>query len=352
MARVYAADLTNQMNSRIIESMPIVYHFSETDLGKIRFAFSPIWECVSSLRVLRDPAMGAMHLPWIKEARANTKHLDLELLFTLVRDPKDAGNYIPDFLTPPPSTPFPDFKSELTMVRNTPSDIVQHDLAVNYHDLQTLPKNVQLFVQQPQVALEQLTDLLEQYWESCLAMHWERLRLLLEADVMLRARQLALGGSSELFNNLYSTLTFRKHKQEYLLEQEKHFTQHRYLNGRGFVLVPSAFLGAKIMSMHDIPWQPTMIYPARGNANLWNASTEPSHALEALLGDGCARVLEALHVPTGTIELAKRLAVAPGNVSHHLKRLTRAGLVESHRQGRIVYYRHSNRAERMLALYE
>ncbi len=118
------------------------------------------------------------------------------------------------------------------------------------------------------------------------------------------------------------------------------------------ILVPSAFLSSNVMSMCVEPWQPTMIYPARGSANLWNTPLEPNLALEALLGSGCALVLEALHVPTGTLELAGRLQVAPSNITHHLKRLARAGLVESHRQGRIVYYRHSSRAEDILALYQ
>ena len=78
-----------------------------------------------------------------------------------------------------------------------------------------------------------------------------------------------------------------------------------YPAGRGLVIVPSVFVGPKVMTMKDAPWQPTLIYPARGSANLWgNASSDTNLALEALLGTGCARVLEALRVPTGTVENA------------------------------------------------
>lgn len=327
--------------------MPQLFYFSDTDLAKIRFAFSPLWECVSSLRVLRNPSMGAMHLPWIKETKKSTKHLDLEPLFTLVRDPKNISNYIPDFLTPPPNTPFPDFKSELETMRFTPHNIVQHDIEWNYKDLPEIPTYAQTFLDTPQAALDDLALQLEAYWNAALEQHWTRIRLFLEGDVMLRARQLALGGADLVFNQLHPTLSFADHT----LTQEKSLTNPIELHDQGMILVPSAFLSAKVMSMCVAPWQPTMIYPARGVANLWSSPLEPSAALEALLGHGCARVLEALRVPTGTLELAGRLRVAPSNVSHHVKRLVRAGLLESHRQGKVVFYRHSSRGEEILALY-
>lgn len=330
------------------KAMPQLFYFSDTDLAKIRFAFSPLWECISSLRVLQNPSMGAMHLPWIKEAKAKTKDLDLEPLFTLVRDPKNIFNYIPDFLTPPPNTPFPDFKSELETMRQTPHKIVQHDIKLNYQDLPEIPAYAQTFLHTPQAALDDLALQLGAYWAAALEPHWTRIRLFLEGDVMLRARQLALGGADLLFNQLHPSLSFADHT----LTQEKSFTKPIELFDQGMILVPSAFLSTNVMSMCILPWQPTLIYPARGSANLWSSPLEPSIALEALLGHGCAKVLEALATPTGTLELAKRLRVAPSNVSHHVKRLVQAGLLESQRQGRVVYYRHSSRATEILMLYQ
>jgi DNA-binding transcriptional ArsR family regulator len=331
--------------------MAQTFHFTHTDLGKIRFAFSPLWECVSSLRVLRDPGLGAMHLPWIKEARRSSKHLDLEPLLSLVRDPKEGNNYIPDFLTPPPNTPFPDLHSELETMRQTPHQIVRKDIRFNYQDLPEIPQPAKLFLTKPQQALDDLAEQLQNYWTATLESHWVRLRLLLESDVMLRARQLALGGAAPLFAELHPSLSFVATPDGGQLVQQKSFDHEIHLSERGLVLVPSAFLSNKVMSMHFEPWQPTLIYPARGSANLWSSPLEPSAALEALLGNGCAKVLEALTVPTGTLELAKRLRVAPSNVSHHVKRLVQAGLLESHRQGRVVFYRHSSRAETLLGLY-
>jgi Helix-turn-helix domain len=325
------------------------FHLTDTDLTRIRFAISPLWECISSLRMLRNPAFGAMHLPWIKEARRASRDLNLEPLLGLVLDPDDGCHYIPDFLTPPPSTPFPDFFAELEEMRRTPHRIVRKNINQNYSGhKQVMPLAAKPFLGTPQAALDDLASQLEAYWSVALEAQWPRLRLLLEGDVMLRARQLAIGGASLLFENLHPSLVFRNNVLE---KQSSIRDQHVYPKGKGLVIVPSVFVGPQAMSMKDPPWQPTLIYPARGSANLWGNPVDPNVALEALLGPGCARVLEALRVPTGTVELATRLRVAPGNVTHHLKRLARAGLVESHRQGRVVYYRHSSRAEELLGVF-
>jgi Helix-turn-helix domain len=331
------------------------FHLTDTDLTRIRFAFSPLWECISSLRVLRDPALGALHLPWIKETRRATMHLNLEPLLSLVLEPSADCNYIPDFLTPPPSTPFPDFRAELEEMCRSPHEVVRQNIQDNYRGHNTpIPTATQALLETPQAALDDLAQQLEAYWTVALEPHWPRLRLLLEGDVMLRARHLALGGAALLFQDLHSSLAYRDNilEKQQPLEAGASCGTDVYPAGRGLVVVPSVFVGPTVMTMKDEPWQPTLIYPARGSANLWgNASPDTNLALEALLGSGCARVLEALRVPTGTVELAMRLRVAPGNISHHLKRLTRAGLVESQRQGRVVFYRHSSRAEELLGVF-
>lgn len=328
------------------------FHLTDTDLTRIRFAFSPLWECVSSLRVLRDPVLGALHEPWIKEVRASSQDLDLEPLFKLVLDPGKNANYIPDFLTPPPSAPFPEFRAELEAMRRTPHEIVRHNIRRNYRDRPEIPDLAKPFLETPEVALENLAEQLEAYWTVALEAHWPRLRRLLEGDVMLRARQLALGGAELLFRDLHPSLTYENRVLEKRLPASEEGTRHSniYPDGLGLVIVPSVFVGSRVMTMKK-PWPHMLIYPARGSANFWGAPAESNAALRVLLGSGCARVFEALHVPTGTLELASRLRIAPGNVSYHLQRLARIGLVESHRQGRFVFYRHSRQAEELMGVF-
>ena len=47
----------------------IAYRFGPEDLGRVRFAISPLFEIAASLDVLRDPARHAMHAPWVATAR-------------------------------------------------------------------------------------------------------------------------------------------------------------------------------------------------------------------------------------------------------------------------------------------
>ena len=42
--------------------------FGVGDLAHLRFAVSPLWETVASLRAVADPGRHAVHLPWIKQA--------------------------------------------------------------------------------------------------------------------------------------------------------------------------------------------------------------------------------------------------------------------------------------------
>ena len=97
--------------------MAVSIHLSSDDLAETRFAFSPIWELGMSLyKPMRDPSKHALHLPWVQEAKAAIEGRDLGILFAMVPPPglpPTLHPYIPDFLTPAPETPFPQFEDEL-----------------------------------------------------------------------------------------------------------------------------------------------------------------------------------------------------------------------------------------------
>jgi len=44
----------------------IEWRFTPSDVARIRFAFSPMWELHLSLIVLRAPARHALHLRWLR----------------------------------------------------------------------------------------------------------------------------------------------------------------------------------------------------------------------------------------------------------------------------------------------
>ena len=87
------------------------------------------------------------------------------------------------------------------------------------------------------------------------------------------------------------------------------------------------------------PWQPTLIYPARGVGMLWDPTRPaPPDALAKLIGRSRATLLMALDCPRSTTELAGALGVSSGGISQQLAILGDAGLVSRRRVQRFVLY--------------
>src|SRR5207248_2206618 len=121
------------------------------------------------------------------------------------------------------------------------------------------------------------------------------------------------------------------------------------LDGRGLLLLPSAFAWPKVVLVTEKPWQPTVIYPARGVGMLWEPERPaPPDALAKLLGSSRASILAALDRPRSTTELARVLDISAGGVSQHLAVLRSAGLVSSRRAQRLVLYLRSEHGEELV----
>jgi DNA-binding transcriptional ArsR family regulator len=316
---------------------------SNEDLAQTRFAFSPLWEVVTSSRALVDPARHALHLPWVRTAREALKGVDLRHLGALVRP---EGYYVPDFLAPPPITPFPEFSEELERLRRTPSCVVREEVArMGWHP-KPYVATAREYLSDPRGAVIRLAIALERYHQLVLAPHWPRLRTLLEADVLRRARALAFGGAEALYADLHPSVRYRDGS----LEVGKSHEEELDRAGRGVLLVPAVFAWPDVYVITDAPWRPTLVYSPRGVGGLW--SSEPAGAaLEAALGTGRAAVLKVLVAPSTTGEVARVLGITPGAVSQHLARLRVAGLVESARSGKRVYHRPSSTGESLLSVF-
>jgi len=308
----------------------LVFRFQGSDLARLRFAISPLVELHRSVRVLDDPGAQALHLPWIVEMRHELADLDLDLLRALA--PPRA--YTPDFIHPPPRTPLAELEDELAELTSTPPAHVRAEIRTAYRRT-GVPPRLEPFLDDPSAAVAALAELLREYWRRALAPHWDRLLSLLEGDVLYRARRLADAGARGLFADMHPELAFADGE----LRVEKPFEETVALGGRGLVFVPSAFAWPLLVAITRPPWQPTLIYPARGVGALWDPDrTAPPEALQALLGNRRASVLGALDVPRSTTELSHRLEISPGSVSQHLTVLRAAGLVDGHRVGRSVLY--------------
>ncbi|SEL17562.1 ArsR/SmtB family transcription factor [Nonomuraea pusilla] len=317
--------------------MTVTWRLNAEDVARIRFAFSPMWELVASLRTLQDPSRQSIHLPWIKRVRPRLAALDLDELFALV----PPTGYLADFLTPPPDTPLPDFAAELDRVRSTPPEQARAEAAIVRG---TDPAVLRRFAADPAAGVARVADALLAYWEECFAEFWPRVYALLERDVLRRSRQLAREGARELFAGLDPAVVWTGEQ----LVIDRPWCATGGLHGDGLVLVPTAFYWPSVAVM-SAPYQSMLVYPVLGVGTLWEEGPPPAPgALAALIGRNRARILLALAEPSTTTALAARMALTPGAVSQHLGVLSAGGLTVGMRVGKQVVYRRTQTGD-MLA---
>ncbi|WP_432944414.1 DUF5937 family protein [Kribbella sp. CA-253562] len=345
--------------------------FTVEDLARTRLAVSPLWEVVASVRLLKTPRAQHFHRRWAREttARIARERLELGLLFDLV-DP--ASWYTPDFLTPSPAAPVPDLAADLGTLSRVAVEEVRADLDVvayaRTHPVGSLadaalPRRlpraraaelpsdaVRSLYAEPEAGIEQLAEQVQAYWDVAIAPYWGRIRALLEGDLLYRARRLGQGGPAGLFEDLDSAVRWR---QGALRIRHRRFHGVRELAGEGLLLTPSAFVWPTVYSTTIPPWQPSLTYPARGVAAIWDESVRRAPAgVVGVLGRSRAEVLVQLDVPRSTTELAGRVGLTAGGVSQHLGALRSAGLVTGHRVGRLVLYARTSVAEALLGAGE
>jgi hypothetical protein len=317
----------------------VVYEFGVQDLARTRFAIAPLLELTQSLPAMLEPSRAAFHLPWIEGLRGNLGGIDLLPAIELV----SARGYTPDFIAPPPSSPLTDIHEELDVVRRTSPERVRKEIGIRFRG-RRVPAAVQPLLDHPRREVRRLCDTFAEYWARAIEPHWPRMKALMRADIDYRARQLAEGGAEALFRDFHHLVSWNGHE----LSVEHQFEDRVALDGRGLLLVPSVFTWERPMVITDPPWQPAIIYPARGVATLWQTAPTSPEALAALLGGTRADVLAALEAPRSTTELARRLSVSAGGVSQHLTVLREAGLVSAQREGRSVLYVRTPLADKLV----
>ncbi len=313
------------------------FRLALADLAATSFAYSPLQETVLSLRMWTHPGVYTWQTPGFDRLRPAFGRLGCqELLRTLIA----SNRWVPDFLTPRPHGPAPDFRAELAVLRATPPERLRIELEQAFlpHD-RVLPAPLAAGLDDPARLLARIADALEEYWESCLAPEWwPRARAVLEADLAHRSRVLARYGAAALFAELDDRL--RWEDGVLTIRRDWDATDGNVIvDGRGLVLVPTFFVRGAITSISD-DHPPTISYPARGRATMAGApaAVPTARALGLLLGAPKARLLALLAEPASTTELAHRLGVTPGAVSQHLAVLFDTRLVTRTRYGRSVLY--------------
>lgn len=331
----------------------IKIHLGAKDLGQVRFGISPLAELVASLRVVFTPERHPLHASWVEGAREALETIDLSLVKSLI----DTKGYMPDFLTQPPTDGTPSVSDELSRLQNTPPEQVRLEVLRVIKETATSPELLTPFMQKPREALERVADTLERCWSLMLEPHWKRIRTLHEADIMPRARRLALGQTANVLDELHPATHFDGNVLELqgpigLGAGRRNPPLDFTSMGRGLLLVPEIFTWPRVSVILEDYWQPSLFYSPRGVANLWGEPTlSPCERLTLALGQQRASVLLAVSSPSTTQAIASRLEVTPGNVSHHLGRLRKADLVEARREGRLLFYTLSSRGKALLELF-
>jgi len=298
----------------------------------VRFAYSPVWETQAAVRTLADDRARSRHEPWHRLISDRLARIDLEPLLAV----QPLRGAVPDFLTPPPSVARPRLRDQLAEIRSTPVAQVAHELRhcretsgdSRYHSV------LDSFLADPAGARDLLAARIHEAWTELVAPFWVRIRTLLDRDIEQRSRVLARHGLRRTLDELHPRIRWTRRG----LSCADRSGRTVEVDERGLLLMPSAYLWPKVAAVVDEPWLPTIVYPARGVAELWEAPTAPPEALERLLGRTRALVLASLDRGLSTTALAGLIELSPAGISRHLLALRDAGLVSAARHGHEVRY--------------
>lgn len=329
-------------------------HFLPTDLSRVRFAVSPLWETVASIRTLQNArGAGHLHRAWAEQARTRVRaELDdrtIHLLSALVRP----AGYLPDFLVPPPSTRSTTWAVALDQVAAADPQVAAQELRhladhpVAQHGAGRADRGdvLRRLAERPDGGIGPVVDALAAYHRVAVAPVWRRVDALLRADISRRLEAFADGGVQQMMRDLHPSVSFASDT----LDVVKYYEGHADLGGRGLLLVPCAFAWPDVVVRTAAPGPATVAYAPRGVGRLWEAQpTAQLTSLAEVIGRTRAHLLAQLDLPMTTSQAASQLDLSAATVNEHLQALRAAGLLESIRDGRRVLYARTQLGERLL----
>lgn len=300
------------------------------DLAASRFAIAPLAELEHLLRKLDRG--GTQAGVAVRRSRWGRRAAEASLASRVLRALRPPGWGV-DFIAPPPAGMANTVEDDLAAVRATPPDLARRQIRKALAAGPPVDAEVRDFLADDDV-VARLADTLEQMWRLLVAPDWPQLLAITERDVLHRADRLARGGWAAALDGLHPAL--RWEDGAVTVRQRPEHTAS--LDGRGLLFVPSVFLHPSLATYTEPPWQPTIMYPARGSAALWEDNVATPAALARLLGAARADLLLRLESPASTTHLVHATGFSLGAVGDHLKVLRDAGFVDRGRAGRSVIY--------------
>lgn len=302
----------------------------------MRFATSPLWETVASLRVLQAPP-GGVHSGWADAIRGRVRRSRLDLTRLLALVPPRGS--LADFLTPTPTVRHGCLEDEVKALRRTDAHLVVQDVQMLRG--RASPASQQVLgdaVEEPEFFRDQVASDLYAYWELTVSRVWDRLEGLAEADIAWRLERMARGGTHAVLESLHPRVRM---DGDTLVVANTCETPVGRLPTElaGVVLVPCAFAWPELLFLEFAGQARTLSYSPRGVGNLWRETPDPAgSALADLVGRTRAAAVMLLDLPMTTGQLACHLDLTPSTANGHLRILERNGLVTARRRGRHVLY--------------
>ena len=137
------------------------------ELLNVRFVFGPLWECIVAFRAWQDPARHELFLPWFSRVNSKISGTNWEPLRSLACVLRGT---IPDFVSPPPTTPLPRLSDELRNLSRSPVDVVRTEIKIVFPS--GVPKILQRALDNPKTFLSNTASLLERFWRLAMAPGW------------------------------------------------------------------------------------------------------------------------------------------------------------------------------------
>jgi DNA-binding transcriptional ArsR family regulator len=328
--------------------------------NELAIAYSPLTECLLSLRVLRQSKRHPLHQPWARTIR----RLPAPFLTAIERYAFVVGGNAPFFATG--ISGGESFAAQLASLRSLPASTVCYQLtwglhrgrlsasdleraSIRHHFVETAShgvkagqKEIELAVEQPEAFVAAFSELIEMYFEDAFLLEWQRIEPLLAASAADARRRIADDGLPDALPHLSPRLRGDSTQSRILIEHVDDDDASLTPDDK-LVLVPSVYAWPDLsVFLEDGPWPKRIIYPSPFLV-AWSIEPPPPAELQQLLRTlGNHTRLSALRLiaekPRSTQELAPLLGVTEPTLSRHLRMLTKVGALSSRREGKFVFY--------------